>query len=287
MRTSTGKHDPALAEGQDANRFLFGDNWLDYLASIDERRIRQAEHSICALLQTTTLEGRSFLDAGSGSGLFSLAARRLGARVSSFDFDERSVEATGELRRRYRDDDPQWTIQQGSVLDDGFMRSLGMFDVVYAWGVLHHTGDMWRGLANITYPVRSGGTLCLAIYNDQGWASDVWRVVKRTYNRLPPPLRGLILWPVFGRLWGPMLIRDLVRGRPFMSWSTYRDERGMSPMVDLKDWVGGYPFEVAAPHEVVAFFTGRQFAPTHSVLRTGIGCNEFAFVRNPPDTDRP
>ena len=53
----------------------------------------------------------------------------------------------------------------------------------------------------------------------------------------------------------------------------------MSPMIDVKDWVGGYPFEVATPDELIRFFAARGFAVTNTVLRNGIGCNEFAFVR--------
>ncbi len=49
-----------------------------------------------------TLAGNSFLDVGSGSGLFSLAAMRLGAdRVHSFDYDPQSVGCTKELKRRF------------------------------------------------------------------------------------------------------------------------------------------------------------------------------------------
>src|ERR1044072_5239228 len=102
------------------------------------------------MLEVDNLLGKKFLDVGSGSGLFSLAARRLGAQVHSFDYDPQSVACTGELRRRYFPDDLHWVVQQGSVLDQGYLASLGSFDVVYAWGVLHHTGAMWRALDNIT-----------------------------------------------------------------------------------------------------------------------------------------
>ena len=136
------------------------------------------------------LRERTFLDIGCGSGLFSLAARRLGASVHSFDFDEQSVACARELKRRYFPDDPDWRIEAGSVLDAAYMKGLGEFDVVYSWGVLHHTGAMWVALEQAIGRVASGGgKLFIAIYADQGWKSRAWWFVKLFYNRLPRFLR--------------------------------------------------------------------------------------------------
>lgn len=125
-------------------RFEFGENWTWFLEVVNDTRVQKAEESLKQMLKVTTLRDQTFLDIGSGSGLFSLAARRLGARVHSFDYDKRSVACTLELKRRYCSDDKDWTIEQGSALDEEYMQSLGQFDVVYSWGVLQHTGDMWR-----------------------------------------------------------------------------------------------------------------------------------------------
>src|SRR6266496_6740116 len=116
-------------------RFAFGKNWKSFLTNLDETRIAEAERSLREMLQLDDLLGKSFLDVGSGSGIFSLAARRLGARVHSFDYDPESVACTAELKRRYFSNDSNWTIEEGSVLDEEYMLSLGQFDVVYSWGV--------------------------------------------------------------------------------------------------------------------------------------------------------
>lgn len=138
-------------------RFAFGRNWRRFLRVLTSERIAIAEASLQAALGTGDLTGRTFLDVGSGSGLFSLCARRMGAAVVSFDHDPEAVACTLELRARHFPDDAGWTVRQGAILDDRFVRSLGTFDVVYAWGVLHHTGDMWTALDNTAALVNTGG----------------------------------------------------------------------------------------------------------------------------------
>ena len=115
-------------------RFAFGSNWASFLSLLDDDRVREAEKSLKNRLGVGTLRGKAFLDVGSGSGLFSLAARRLGAHVHSFDYDPQSVACTAELKRRFFPDDPEWTVEEGSILDNQYVSGLGLFDVVYSWG---------------------------------------------------------------------------------------------------------------------------------------------------------
>src|SRR5882762_3573849 len=199
-------------------RFEFGQNWRRFLAVLDDQRIESAAGSLKRMLEVEGLQGRSFLDIGSGSGLFSLAARKLGARVHSFDYDPQSVACTEELRRRYFPDDRNWIVEEGSVLDQEYLACLGVFDVVYSWGVLHHTGAMWRALENVAPLVKERGQLFISIYNDQGGPSARWLRVKRTYNTSPETLRWLVLIPVLARIWGKITVKDILRGKPFETW---------------------------------------------------------------------
>jgi 2-polyprenyl-6-hydroxyphenyl methylase/3-demethylubiquinone-9 3-methyltransferase len=254
------------------SRFAFGENWSRFLTELDDDRIRQAEQSLCDMLKMKDLHGKRFLDIGSGSGLFSLAARRLGATVHSLDYDPQSVACTNELRNRYFPGDPHWKVEQGSVLDEKYISGLGRFEVVYSWGVLHHTGQMYQAFSNITSSVATDGQLFIAIYNDQGLTSNYWSLVKKIYNKNAIAKYFLVAMHapyLFGMRW---LVRTLT-GRLFL-------ERGMSLWHDMIDWLGGYPFEVAKPEAVFRFFQDKGFGLEELKTCGGrMGCNEFVFRR--------
>jgi 2-polyprenyl-3-methyl-5-hydroxy-6-metoxy-1,4-benzoquinol methylase len=274
-------HAIEIAQGE---RFEFGKNWARFLAVLDDERIARAEDSLRQMLEVEQLEGQRFLDIGSGSGLFSLAARRLGARVHSFDYDPHSVACTSELRRRYFADDDKWTIAEASALDAAYVKSLGEFDVVYSWGVLHHTGQMWTALENAQLPVKANGKLFIAIYNDMGSRSARWKWIKRTFNDLPRVLRSPFAVVVSAPSEAKSALRSLVTLRPgeyIRSWTQYEQNRGMSRWRDIIDWVGGYPYEVARPEEIFDFYRARGF--TLLKMKTGgvgLGCNEFVFRKD-------
>lgn len=260
-------------------RFAFGRNWASFLATLDDGRIAEAERSLREMLEVDRLDGMRWLDIGSGSGLSSLAARRLGATVVSFDYDPDSVACTAELRRRYFPDDARWTVLTGSVLDEAFMQSLGRFDIVYSWGVLHHTGGMWTAVERALQRVVPGRTIWIALYNDEGATSRLWLKVKQLYCSGPLGrwAMSLVFIPYFA---GRAVLKSIVTRRN--AFAAYRGNRGMSIVHDWIDWLGGLPFEVAKPEEVVRFCRERGFTLWNLKTTRRLGCNEFVLRAPPP-----
>lgn len=262
------------------NRFKFGENWTHFLKIIDEERIDDAEESLKEKLCVETLANLTFLDAGSGSGLSSLAACRLGARVHSFDYDPQSVSCTRELKRRYFPNNSDWTVEEGSVLDASYMHQLGKFDVVYSWGVLHHTGAMWVGIEHAISRVKEGGRLFIAIYNDQGWKSHLWWFIKMIYNKLPQPVNSIYAYFLCGIVMLLNIAKYTIKLKPMQAIApliNYKKNRGMSLQRDLIDWIGGFPFEFVKYDVLRDYMQSRGFEMVNSKPASSLGCHEMVF----------
>jgi 2-polyprenyl-6-hydroxyphenyl methylase/3-demethylubiquinone-9 3-methyltransferase len=268
--------------------YAFGQNWRSFIdRHFNAERLDEASRSLTQFLKLGTLKNRTFLDVGCGSGLFSLAAQRLGAsRVVSIDVDGDSVECCRELWSR--EGNPKgWQVLEGSILDDGLVKRLGEFDVVYSWGVLHHTGDLWRAVENAAACVRPGGLLYIAIYNRAdgfGMYSDgrigpstMWALEKRAYNRLPVWTKRVVDYTAAAG----MVCGYLLSGRnPVAQIRNHKTMRGMSWMVDIRDWLGGYPYEYASVAEVFGFLHERLGFSLEGLSSTNsLRCNEYLFRR--------
>jgi 2-polyprenyl-6-hydroxyphenyl methylase/3-demethylubiquinone-9 3-methyltransferase len=260
-----------------ALRFDFGRNWKDFAeAKMDTRRLTAARNSLWELIGRERLRGRTLVDVGCGSGLFSIAAAQSGvARVVGFDVNPTAVQVSRDSLSRLRGAlapcvEPEFLT--GSILDRAFVAGLGRFDVVYAWGVLHHTGAMWEAIRSAAgLADEENGILVVAIYN-RHWTSPLWGRVKRLYNRAPPAGRWLL-----NRVFAPAIYAGvwLTTGQ-----NPLRKERGMDFWYDVVDWLGGYPYEYAGPQEVVDFVQPLGFAVERIKRPRGwTGCNEFVFTR--------
>ena len=277
MSNNESKHSNEVKKG---NRFEFGKNWEKYLDNFDSNRLSNAQDSLKEMLSVKDLVGKKFLDVGCGSSIFSLAAKNLGAEVVSMDFDPNSIACAHSLKNEFYKDDNSWKIIEGSAIDKDFMISLGSFDVVYSWGVLHHTNQMWNALDYIDFNVADDGQLFISLYNDQGRLSKVWKLIKKSYVKTPKFLRFLIVFPCLIVLWGPATIRDFLIFKPFATWRNYNKHRGMDAYRDLLDWVGGYPFEVASPDKIFNFYKNKNYNLQNLItISGGHGCNEYVFKK--------
>lgn len=266
--------------------FSFGKNFSDYLKSVDlDKALGEARKSLSSFLQTDNLKGLSFLDLGAGSGLYSKAALDLGAKsVVSIDSDKAALECCRKLKGSAYG--ARWEILEGDILDSTFMNSLPKFDIVYAWGVVHHTNRMWRALANAGQRVKSKGKIYLGVYNHAdafGFYPDgrfgnsrFWRSFKSFYSNCSP--------------WGQKIINNmsilgisgiyLTQGAKPLRRLRSVEDRGMTWQVSMLDWLGGYPYNYARPNDVFRFMVRRDFALQNIKLNNGLLTNHYLFKKS-------
>jgi 2-polyprenyl-3-methyl-5-hydroxy-6-metoxy-1,4-benzoquinol methylase len=260
-------------------RFQFGKNWQRYIeTSLSEEKITQSASHLKSFLRVENLRGKTFLDVGSGSGIHSLAALRLGAdRIFSFDYDENSVSATARLRGN-AGSPVNWTVEQGSVLDEHYMQKLDKFDVVYSWGVLHHTGDMWSAVRNASIPLRPGGVFYIALYSPEIYVSPPshnWLDVKQQYNAASNFRKKKM---ELSYVWRTVVRPTLRSGRnPFSIMREYGD-RGMTFWTDVRDWLGGYPMDFAGFRDTI-LFCERTLNLQLVNSKAGEGNTEYLFTK--------
>lgn len=259
-------------------RYGFGQNWLRYLKHVDTSALEAQIAYLKDVFGVASFESKTFLDIGSGSGLSSLAAHRMGATVRSFDYDPDSVKATSILWER-EGRPATWTVGRGDVLDGSYLRSLPQYDVVHAWGVLHHTGDMWKAIESAAAKVKPEGVFMLGIYHKK-LPQSLWMWhLKRIYVSCPGALR----LPIKLGFWGASALYRLSKGKTVLDFLQHgkTNPRGMNYWRDLDDWLGGFPFEYASAEEVVDFIEALGF----SALKVRPGCSmadvgQYVFRRS-------
>ncbi len=265
--------------------FRFGDNWKSFSRLLTDERIGSAVSSLRELLQQD-ISGKSFLDIGCGSGLSALAASKLGADpILATDLDPVSVETTKEVLSS-KSPSAQFDVRTISVFDLD-RETLGSFDIVYSWGVLHHTGSMWEAIDKACQFVSSGGIFVLAIYLKTPLCG-FWRAEKKFYTGAPRLVQDVLAWSFLGVIELIGMAGQLRRGqfgRSRKLAQEYMVTRGMDRMHDIRDWLGGYPYESASPAEIDEFLTKRGFRFERGQRLvagnglTGSGCAEYIYRR--------
>jgi SAM-dependent methyltransferase len=262
-----------------ATHFEFGENWRDFSKSIDQERIDAAMDGLRKLFPEG-LVGKTFLDIGCGSGLNALAALSLGAAsVTAVDIDENSVSTTQTLLTA-RAPDSSWSAKVVSVFDVT-PDTLGTFDVVYSWGVLHHTGNMWKAIDLAARLVSPGGLYAIAIYTKTSLCG-FWQYEKAFYSKSPKPVQTILRYGYMAASLGSMLV---TMRNPVAFVQNYKSSRGMRWSNDIHDWLGGYPYESASAQEMQSFLNKiglvevRSFPTESSLGFSSAGCGEYVYSR--------
>ncbi len=268
-----------MEEEEDEQRFAFGQNWKNFIdKEYAADRVQTSQIHLLDFLGRENLDGLTFLDIGCGSGLHSLAAVQAGAAaVHGFDYDILSVKATNSVRARVGSPS-HWFAEQGSVLDEEFMARVPMCDIVYSWGVLHHTGDVWRAIRNAAGRVKPGGKFYIALYSADVQIDPTpafWLNVKRRYISSGGLVQqAMVAWYVlrFFLNYNPFNIPAFIRRK-----RAYKLERGMEIFTDIRDWLGGWPMEFVYDSEAIKACEELGF--TLEKIKTGEANTEFLFGR--------
>jgi len=260
-----------------SRRYEFGQNWKQFARELSAASIEQARLSLARLLPADEISGRDVLDIGCGSGLHALAALRLGASsVMAIDIDQDSVATTRQVLSLHAPPGANWSVSVKSVFD---LANLPQFPVVYSWGVLHHTGDMYKAIRCAAARVAPGGGLYLALYRKTPMCR-LWRAEKWLYTNAPDwGRRSLEIGYV-----AAFRLAMAIRGRNFRDYvASYGRDRGMHWMTDVRDWLGGYPYESIAKEEMLSLTQDlglsviRLFYRRPGIGLFGTGCDEYAL----------
>ena len=168
--------------GQLFAQFATQDLWERPRAQLEVRLRRNG-------LDPALFRGQRVLDAGCGSGRMAFLFRLLGARqVLALDLSREGL----ELCRRRRDElgaGAEVQLLRGSALELPLADE--SVDVSFSFGVLHHTVDWRRGLAEMVRVTRRGG-LGLVFYLNEEPGGLFWDMleVTRALLRHDPPARA-------------------------------------------------------------------------------------------------
>jgi len=261
------------ASGDDIS-FSFGENWLNLIDSLDQDTLDSAAADIKDWIDVSWIKNKNVIDIGSGSGLSSLSFKQAGCGdLTSIDVDPSSVSATLKLAQSHPVFIDSWNIQEASILNDPLIESLPKYDLVYSWGVLHHTGQMWRAIDNAAKLCKSGGLIWLSIYTGgHKYREDL--ELKQAFNAADVDEKKQMIQ---AEILKEQMHLEQMGSNP-EDWNR-KKERGMNVYNDIVDWLGGLPYEVARVSEMLVFFQQKRFVPLRVLEDGPRACSIYLFKK--------
>ena len=240
---------------------FYKDHWTDYPLEL-EGVIKHLQH-----IYPDGLEGKTVLDGGCGSGMVSVAFATLGADVTGVDVTRQCVENGRKNAQRFG-------VECRFIQADLVTLSLDdQFDIIYTWGVLHHTPDAEASFHSLATHLKEDGDIIIAVYLRTP-LSGFWNSIRVFYQRSPSMLKTVTRKTTAALLAGVDMAKRLVGGRQRYMM------RGTSNEEIVNDWFGvphrtfhsydevykwfedaGLAYELVDPH------TGRFKSTSNFVVR--------------------
>ena len=143
----------------------------EYFEQIEQWRYLD-QPFIHSFAQFTRYHGQRVLEVGFGAGTDLIQWLRAGARVSGIDLTEEALANVSHRIQVYGLPQPE-SLQVADAEHLPFPSNT--FDLGYSWGVLHHTPDTAKALAELVRVVRPGGQIKIMLYNRRGlYAWKMW-----------------------------------------------------------------------------------------------------------------